>query len=84
MFKFGRSTRMYIVGGPDELRPEQGLTKDQRRTAAALEVLQSAIHLSKIPEASTCVQNGTFTYFEIDFSTNDFAGPTDMMWISTA
>ncbi len=39
MFKFGRSTRMYILGGPEELRPEQGLTRDQRRTAAALEVL---------------------------------------------
>lgn len=38
MFKFGRSTRMYILGGPDELRPEQGLTREQRRTAAALEV----------------------------------------------
>ena len=38
MFKFGRSTRMYILGGPDELRPEEGLTRDQRRTAALLEV----------------------------------------------
>ncbi|CAL8465521.1 g5057 [Coccomyxa elongata] len=41
MFKFGRSTRMYILGGPDELRPEQGLTREQRRTAAALEAKEA-------------------------------------------
>ena len=29
MFKFGRSTRMYILGGPTELMPEEGLTKKQ-------------------------------------------------------
>ncbi len=43
IFKFGRSTRMYILGGPEELRPEEGLTRDQRRTAALLEVFNSTL-----------------------------------------
>ena len=38
MFKFGRSTRMYILGGPTELMPEEGLTKKQMLTMKALEV----------------------------------------------
>ena len=38
MIKFGRSMRMYILGGPPELMPEEGLTRDQKRMAAALEV----------------------------------------------
>ena len=38
MFKFGRSTRMYILGGPAELMPEEGLTKKQAQEVKALEV----------------------------------------------
>ena len=38
MFKFGRSTRMYILGGPADLMPEEGLTKKQAREVKALEV----------------------------------------------
>ena len=41
MFKFGRSTRMYILGGPTELMPEEGLTKKQMLTMKALEVRHS-------------------------------------------
>ena len=41
MFKFGRSTRMYILGGPTELMPEEGLTKKQMLTMKALEVWHS-------------------------------------------
>ena len=37
MFKFGRSTRMYILGGPTELMPEEGLTKKQMLAMKALE-----------------------------------------------
>ena len=38
MFKFGRSTRMYILGGPADLMPEEGLTKKQAQEVKALEV----------------------------------------------
>ena len=38
MVKFGLSTRLYLFGGPEELRPEEGLSKLQRRQLAALEV----------------------------------------------
>lgn len=37
MVKFGLSTRLYLFGGPEELRPEEGLSKLQRRQLAALE-----------------------------------------------
>ena len=36
--RFGLSTRLYLFGGPEELRPEEGLSKLQRRQLAALEV----------------------------------------------
>lgn len=36
--KFGLSTRLYLFGGPEELRPAEGLTKLQKRQLAALEV----------------------------------------------
>ena len=38
MMKFGLSTRLYLFGGPEELRPAEGLSKLQRRQLAALEV----------------------------------------------
>ena len=38
MFKFGRSTRMYILGGPANLMPEEGLTKKQAQEVKVLEV----------------------------------------------
>ena len=38
MIKFGLSTRLYLFGGPEELRPAEGLSKLQRRQLAALEV----------------------------------------------
>ena len=38
MIKFGLSTRLYLFGGPEELRPAEGLSKMQRRQLAALEV----------------------------------------------
>ena len=48
MFKFGRSTRMYILGGPTELMPEEGLTKKQMLAMKALEVRQPW-HARNIP-----------------------------------
>lgn len=47
MFKFGRSTRMYILGGPADLMPEEGLTKKQAQEVKALEV--SAFLLVECP-----------------------------------
>ena len=38
VIKFGLSTRLYLFGGPEELRPAEGLTKVQKRQLAALEV----------------------------------------------
>ena len=38
MIRFGLSTRLYLFGGPEELRPAEGLSKLQRRQLAALEV----------------------------------------------
>lgn len=43
MFKFGRSTRMYILGGPADLMPKEGLTKKQMLQMKALEA-SSAIY----------------------------------------
>jgi hypothetical protein len=39
-FRFGQSSRMYILGGPAELMPEEGLNRLQRRQLAALEAAQ--------------------------------------------
>ena len=36
--RFGLSTRVYLFGGPEELRPEEGLSKLQKRQLVALEV----------------------------------------------
>ena len=38
MLKLGQSSRVLILGGPQGLMPEEGLSKVQRRTLAALEV----------------------------------------------
>lgn len=38
LIKFGQSTRMYVFCGPAELMPEEGLTRDQKRHLATLEV----------------------------------------------
>ena len=46
MFKFGRSTRMYILGGPAELMPEEGLTKKHMQAMKALEA--SPAHLLSV------------------------------------
>ena len=48
MMRFGLSTRLYLFGGPEELRPEEGLSKLQRRQLAALEVTRA------ITRASPC------------------------------
>lgn len=37
MFKFGRSHRMHILGGPADLMPEEGLNKKQTQDMKALE-----------------------------------------------
>ena len=38
MIKFGRSSRTYILGGPSEMMPAEGLTRAQRTQLAAVEV----------------------------------------------
>ncbi len=38
MIKFGLSTRLYLFNGPEELRPEEGLSKLQKKQLAVLEV----------------------------------------------
>jgi hypothetical protein len=35
--RFGNSSRLYVLGGPDELRPEEGLTASAKAKLAALE-----------------------------------------------
>ncbi len=40
MIRFGLSTRLYLFGGPEELRPAEGLSKLQKKQLAALEVKQ--------------------------------------------
>ena len=40
MIRFGLSTRLYLFGGPEELRPAEGLSKLQKKQLAAIEVQQ--------------------------------------------
>lgn len=39
-FVFGQSSRMFVLTGPPELMPEEGLNKQQRRQLAMLEAAQ--------------------------------------------
>lgn len=39
--RFGESSRLYVLGGPAELMPEEGPSREQRQQAAALEVRAS-------------------------------------------
>ena len=41
MIRFGLSTRLYLFGGPEDLRPAEGLSKLQKKQLAALEVRNS-------------------------------------------
>ena len=41
MIRFGLSTRLYLFGGPEDLRPAEGLSKLQKKQLAALEVCNS-------------------------------------------
>jgi hypothetical protein len=41
-FKFGESSRMYLLGGPEELMPAADLTPSQKRQLAALEAAKKA------------------------------------------
>ena len=38
VLRFGQSSRLYLYGGPEELMPEEGLTKSQRKQTALIEV----------------------------------------------
>ena len=38
VMRFGESSRLYVLGGPAELMPEEGPSREQRQQAAALEV----------------------------------------------
>lgn len=39
-FIFGQSSRMFVLTGPAELMPEEGLNKQQRKQLAMLEAAQ--------------------------------------------
>ena len=39
ILKFGQSSRLFIIGGPAELMPEEGLSRAQRHHLRALEVV---------------------------------------------
>ena len=38
MIKLGQSSRTFILGGPQDLMPEEGLSRQQRKALAAMEV----------------------------------------------
>ena len=38
IIKLGQSSRLFILGGPQELMPEEGLSRQQRKALAAMEV----------------------------------------------
>lgn len=42
MLRFGQSSRMYLLNGPSELMPEEGLSRQQRQQLKALEAAQKA------------------------------------------
>jgi hypothetical protein len=44
--RFGQSTRMYVLTGPSELMPAEGLNKQQKKQLALLEAAQ----VSSIPQ----------------------------------
>jgi hypothetical protein len=50
--RFGTSSRLYVVGGPEELRPEEGLTASAKAKLAALE------HLAQMKEKDKQVGDG--------------------------
>ena len=37
MIKLGQSSRTFILGGPQDLMPEEGLSRQQRKALAAME-----------------------------------------------
>lgn len=43
-FKLGQSSRLYILGGPPELMPEEGLSKAQRQQMRALQARTHPVH----------------------------------------
>lgn len=40
MMRFGQSSRMFILGGPPEFMPEEGLSREERHRLAAMEVFR--------------------------------------------
>ena len=43
IIKFGQSSRLFIINGPQDLMPEEGLTKTQKLQLRALEVSLTAL-----------------------------------------
>lgn len=39
-FRFGQSSRMYVLTGPQDLMPQEGLSKQQKKQLAMLEAAQ--------------------------------------------
>ena len=44
LIKFGQSTRLCLLGGPEELLPDEGLNREQRRQQAAMKVQRVTFH----------------------------------------
>lgn len=43
-FRFGQSSRMYVLTGPQDLMPQEGLSKQQKKQLALLEAAQVCGH----------------------------------------
>ena len=41
-FKLGQSTRLYLLGGPEQMMPEEGLSREQRKQLRIMQVMMSA------------------------------------------
>ena len=43
-FKLGQSSRLYVVGGPEQLMPEEGLSREQRKQLRVMQVSLASLH----------------------------------------
>jgi len=42
-FRLGQSTRLYVVGGPEQMMPEEGLSREQRKQLRVMQVTCAAV-----------------------------------------
>jgi hypothetical protein len=38
-FKLGQSSRLYLLGGPEQMMPEEGLSREQRKQLRIMQVI---------------------------------------------